>query len=119
MLPRYLAALRSGDERTLLSVLAADVRFVSDGGGKIAAARKPLEGAPRVAHVLAKIQQKLGGALEHRLGRLNGETALLTFDRGRLWYVTFIQTDGQRIAAIYRVLNPEKLARLQGMPLDR
>jgi len=114
MLPRYLAALRSGDERALLSVLAADAHFVSDGGGKVTAARKPLEGAPRIAHVLAKVQQKLGGGLEHRLAHLNGEAALLGFEGDALRQATFIQTDGQRIFAMYRLLNPEKLARVAG-----
>src|SRR5918996_320448 len=49
---RFLAAIRHGDLQGLLNVLAPDVVAVSDGGGFVAAARRPIEGAERVAAFL-------------------------------------------------------------------
>lgn len=46
---RFLAAIRHGDLKGLLDVLAPDVVAVADGGGLAAAARHPIEGAERVA----------------------------------------------------------------------
>ena len=49
---RFLAAIRHGDLQGLLDVLAPDVVVVADGGGLVAAARRPIEGAERVAGLL-------------------------------------------------------------------
>src|SRR5215217_8110792 len=54
---RFLAALQTGDVQGLLDVLAPDVVVVSDGGGVVAAARHPIEGAEAVARLLAKFAQ--------------------------------------------------------------
>src|SRR5688500_5354563 len=49
---RFLAAIRSGDLHGLLDVLAPDVVVVADGGGLAPAARRPIQGADRVARLL-------------------------------------------------------------------
>src|SRR5439155_9749390 len=49
---RFLAAIREGDLQGLLDVLAPDVVAVADGGGLVAAARRPIEGAEQVAGLL-------------------------------------------------------------------
>ena len=41
---RFLAALQTGDVQALLDVLAPDVVLVADGGGEVAAARRPVRG---------------------------------------------------------------------------
>src|SRR3712207_2982536 len=46
---RFLAALRTGDLQVLLDVLAPDVVLVADGGGEVAAVRRPVVGRERVA----------------------------------------------------------------------
>jgi RNA polymerase sigma-70 factor (ECF subfamily) len=45
---RFIAAIRQGDLQGLLDVLAPDL-VVADGGGIVAAALRPIEGAARVA----------------------------------------------------------------------
>ena len=50
----FLAAVRHGDLQGLLDVLAPDVVIVADGGGLVAAARRPIEGAERVAAFLIR-----------------------------------------------------------------
>src|SRR5215211_638431 len=49
---RFLAAVRAGDLQGLRDVLAPDVVVVADGGGVVAAARRPITGAGRVAALL-------------------------------------------------------------------
>jgi RNA polymerase sigma-70 factor (ECF subfamily) len=44
---RFLAALRTGDLQVLLDVLAPDVVLVADGGGEVAAVRRPVVGSDR------------------------------------------------------------------------
>src|SRR4051812_47837916 len=44
-------AARGGDIDALLEILHPDVVFTSDGGGRVNAARKPIEGATRVARL--------------------------------------------------------------------
>ena len=39
----------------------------------------------------------------------NGEPAVLEYRSGELFAATFCDTDGERVSAMYRVLNPEKL----------
>ncbi|HET9451404.1 MAG TPA: RNA polymerase sigma factor SigJ [Aggregicoccus sp.] len=113
LLQRFLGALAAGDQAALLSMLAPDATFTSDGGGKAYAARKRIDGAERIVRLLLGLQQKLPGAMEHRIGSLNGQPAILGFLGGALFHTTELDVDGGRIRAFYRVLNPDKLQRLQ------
>ena len=51
---RFLAALGSGDLQVLLDVLAPEVVLVADGGGEVAAFRRPVVGRDRVATLLSR-----------------------------------------------------------------
>ena len=109
LLGRFIAALQAGDKDALLSMFARDVTWMSDGGGKVNAARRVLQGDERIARMLAKIASKYGKGFSYRVVRLNGEPAVLEYASGRLFAATFCETDGERLTAMYRVLNPEKL----------
>ena len=50
---RFMAALSSGDVQALMDVLAPDVVVVADGGGLVAAARRPVIGADKVVAFLS------------------------------------------------------------------
>src|SRR5690606_16346429 len=49
LLDAFEQAVASGDPSRFKALLAADVRFVSDGGGRIAASRIVIEGLERVS----------------------------------------------------------------------
>lgn len=83
-------------------------------GDKVPAARHVLVGAERIARFLLAVERKTRGLLTHRLARLNGEPALVTFRSGQLAFTTSIDTDGTRIVAVFRVLNPDKLRHVGG-----
>ena len=108
---RFLAALQTGDVQGLLDVLAPDVVVVSDGGGVVTAARRPIEGAEAVARLLAKFAQVAPRARVDTVW-LNGARAARIDPAGELnTAVTFVVEDG-RITRIYAIRNPHKLARL-------
>ena len=113
LLGRFIGALENGDKEALLALFAEEVTWTSDGGGKVTAARRVLHGAPRIARMLAKLALKFGHRFTYRLARLNGEPAVLEYVSGHLFAATFCETDGERVVAMYRVLNPEKLTHVQ------
>src|SRR5262249_6442344 len=112
---RFAEALRAGDAGLLHSVLADDVGLWSDGGGKGAAARRPLFGRERIAHFLSGIRR---AAVNLRVDLhsvrifdvdVNGEPALAVQVEGRIDSVYTFSIDDDRITAIRIVRNPEKL----------
>jgi RNA polymerase sigma-70 factor, ECF subfamily len=85
------------------------VTWTSDGGGKVHAAGRVLCGSERIARMLTKIAAKFGEEFSYRVVRLNGEPAVVEHRSGHLFAATFCETDGVRVSAMFRVLNPEKL----------
>jgi len=106
---RFLEATRMGDVESLLSVLAEDAVAYADGGGKVAAARKPVEGAEKVATYLAGLIRVAGDRWDLRLGTVNGEAAVLTYSSGVLHNVVAIQGNEDRVRRIFIVVNPDKV----------
>jgi RNA polymerase sigma-70 factor (ECF subfamily) len=72
-----------------------------------------VRGAERIARLLAGVARKRPDWV-HEPAVVNGEPGYLTYEGGRLVGATAIDTDGERILAILRVLNPDKLHRLAG-----
>jgi RNA polymerase sigma-70 factor (ECF subfamily) len=54
---RLMDALTRGDVRTIEAALAPDVTALSDGGGEFHAARKPVVGRERVAHLYRRLSE--------------------------------------------------------------
>jgi RNA polymerase sigma-70 factor (ECF subfamily) len=108
---RFLAAVRHGDLRELMDVLAPDVVVVSDGGGVVAAARRPIEGADRVASLLSGLAG-LAGDFQAIPMWLNGAAAARFTLDGELNTVASLVVEDGRITRIYAIRNPHKLTRL-------
>ncbi|WP_433722644.1 RNA polymerase sigma-70 factor [Actinoplanes sp. CA-051413] len=108
---RFRVAVRDGDLQGLLDVLAPDVVLVSDGGGVVAAARRPIVAARRVAPLLASLAE-VGGDFTVLPMWLNGAPAMRFDLGGELDTAVSFVLDGGRITGIYAVRNPDKLARL-------
>ena len=108
---RLLAALTTGDVQGLLDVLAPDVVLVADGGGLVPAFRRPVVGSDRVAAFLSRFKTVAPGAVVGTVW-LNGALAVRIDLASEIdTAVTFAVEDG-RIARIYAIRNPHKLARL-------
>ncbi|MEU6265090.1 RNA polymerase sigma-70 factor [Saccharopolyspora shandongensis] len=106
-LTAFQRAVETGDLQRLLDILAPDVVLLTDGGGVVQAALAPLLGAEAVAQVLGKI-----AAASLRPAQVNGHPALLVRRNGELDTVLAVRIDDGRIAGLYAVRNPEKLAHM-------
>jgi RNA polymerase sigma-70 factor (ECF subfamily) len=116
---RFVHALRAGDERELAGILAEDVGFWSDGGGKVLAAKRPVFGREQVANMLAGFRRTAPAAgidlatVTLDVADVNGQAAMLLRVAGRLDSVYTFSTDGEAITAIRVVRNPDKLQFLE------
>jgi RNA polymerase sigma-70 factor (ECF subfamily) len=111
LLTRFMEASQRGDQAAILSLLHANAEMVSDGGGRVTAAIRPLLGAERIARLYWAIARR-NGAHPARIGYVNGEPAILRFQGAHLHSITLVSIDGERIAQVLSVLNPEKLTAL-------
>ena len=110
LLRKFTAALEARDEQTLLTLFAPDATWTADGGGKVAASPRPIVGAQRIAKLVLGLREKFW--VENRvieMATINGESGLCFRDGGRLTATVSIDTDGERIVAVYAVVNPDKL----------
>ena len=111
LLQQFLAAMEARDEQALLSLFAPDATWTADGGGKVGAAPLPIVGADRIARLVIGLREKFWApdrAVE--VATVNGETGLCFRDGNRLAATMSIVTDGERIVAVYAVVNPDKLS---------
>ena len=111
LLQKFMAAVESRDEQALLGLFAPDATWTADGGGRVGAAPHPIVGADRIARLVVGLREKFWApdrTLE--IATVNGETGLRIRDGNRLTAAISIVTDGNRILAVYAVINPDKLA---------
>jgi RNA polymerase sigma-70 factor (ECF subfamily) len=111
LLEKFMAAMEARDEQAILALFAPDATWTADGGGKTAAASRPIIGADRIARLVVGLREKFWAAdraLE--VATVNGETGLCIRDGDRLTATMSIVTDGERIFAVYAVVNPDKLS---------
>jgi RNA polymerase sigma-70 factor (ECF subfamily) len=110
LLQKFMAALEARNEQALLALFAPDATWTADGGGKVAAAKAPIVGAERIATLVIGLREKFwSGDRVMQISTINGETGLCIVDGGHIVATMSIATDGERIHAVYAVVNPEKL----------
>lgn len=108
---RFFAAAEQGDLPALEALLAQDVALHGDGGGKVPAQVRPINGRERAARVLLTgmaTLSRLGVRL--RVTEVNGEPGALAFDaQDRLVGVVGLDIAEGQIQTIHAVVNPDKL----------
>ncbi|HEY1308614.1 MAG TPA: RNA polymerase sigma-70 factor [Vicinamibacterales bacterium] len=115
---RFVDALRAGDSVALTRVLAEDVGFWGDGGGRVPAARRPILGRDAVVNLLLGLRRTAeanGYPLEKirvDVVEVNYEPAMLVCVEGRVDSVYVCSIVDDAIAAIRVVRNPDKLVYL-------
>jgi RNA polymerase sigma-70 factor (ECF subfamily) len=115
VLEAILAAVSTGDLQALMDVLAPDVVLLSDGGGKVVAALKPVTGAEPVAFFLLKIARNPVPQLRVAIDSLNGGLGVLIWSGDRLELTVALDVDERgKVTGVYLVRNPDKLARREG-----
>ena len=112
LMTRMLSAIQAQDVNALTGLLTKDARFTSDAGGKRPAALRVVTGADEVARLLVHLTSTGGGAREMRRLHVNGAPGVWVVDHRGFENVIAIDVDGERVAAIYVVRNPDKLAHI-------
>lgn len=118
LIKKFSAAAYAGDEKTLLALFADEVSMMSDGGGKVTAARKIIHGKNKLAHALAMFGTKSGAVFKNAFYTINGELGILTFYEGKIFSATTFDVEDGKISAIYRVMNPDKLKAFDELDLQ-
>jgi RNA polymerase sigma-70 factor (ECF subfamily) len=107
---RFVAALQEGDTEPLVELLAEDVAFYGDGGGKATAVARPVVGAEAVIRLLAGFLR--AGARRRATAQMvefNGEPGMAVYEDGRLIALWSFEASGGGLQAIRGVVNPDKL----------
>ncbi|MEU9333402.1 RNA polymerase sigma-70 factor [Streptomyces sp. NPDC048290] len=105
----FLTAARDGDLTALEKVLAEDVTWYGDGGGKVTAARTPVEGRVRVVRFLLGGGRKLMAHLRYTMAEVNGGPALVAWDGDQITAVAEFEIHDGLIHGVRAVVNPDKL----------
>lgn len=106
----FRAALADGDARAIASLLADDALLLSDGGGRVISALRPIVGGDRIARFFAGVLRKARGirAIEPR--RINGAAGLvLATHSAPFAAIAFEAGPSGAIARVLVVRNPDKL----------
>jgi RNA polymerase sigma factor (sigma-70 family) len=105
---RFLAAVRTGQIRALMELMAPDVVLIADGGGRVDAAPAPIHAPDVVASLLARPNRV---PFETRTVCINGAPAgLIEIDRQQT--AVSLVVDNGRVTRIYAMANPQKLRQL-------
>jgi RNA polymerase sigma-70 factor (ECF subfamily) len=110
LLAAFCEAVASGDLSRLTGLLREDAIAVTDGGGRKPAALNPIMGADKVARLFIGLAGKNAGRdIRIEPAMINGAVGALLYMDGELDHSLSMAIDGERIAAIYVVRNPDKL----------
>jgi RNA polymerase sigma factor (sigma-70 family) len=111
---RFFEAAAGGDMNALLGMLAPDVVFHADGGGRAQALGRPLTGRERVVRLILGLFRRgqiLGTFL--RLAWVNGQPGAVVYDaEDRVVSVLVLDVAAGVVQAIRSVVNPDKLGHL-------
>ena len=105
----FLNAARDGDLAGLEKLLTADVTWSSDGGGKVSAARRPVEGREKVARLAVGGAERFAAGLRYTPAEVNGEYGLAAWAGDVLAGVVAFEVRDGLIAHLRVVVNPDKL----------
>ncbi|MEJ8279366.1 RNA polymerase sigma factor SigJ [Pseudonocardia spirodelae] len=110
-LERFAAALATGDPVAVAATLGPDVEFLSDGGGVVRAARRPVRGAEKVTRLLLGLLRE-GDLLAGSPVAVNGAPGWVVPGPGaRPASATALTVRDGVVVGIYAMLDPSRLGR--------
>ncbi|MFD1825894.1 MULTISPECIES: RNA polymerase sigma factor SigJ [Mumia] len=104
----FRRAWETGDLDGLLGVLDPEATVIADGGGKVAAALEPIDGAAAVARFFADVLVK-APSLVFTEDEVNGRPGVLVWDGDMLVTVMAVDVRDGRVVHAWAVRNPDKL----------
>ena len=113
LLGEYFRAVQTGEMETLVGPLAEDATLWADGGGQTRVAlQRPIHGRDAVARVSLGTKRFWPENSQAEIGEVNGLAALILRADGQTWSVVTIDVAGDRIQAIWVIVNPDRLTRV-------
>lgn len=113
LVDQFIEASQQGDVQGMVNLLADDVVLYSDGGGKVSAATRPLQGRDKIFAFFAGLYKKIqrdGLSLTFERVQINGQAGLIMRDAsGNITLVTTFESGSSHITVLRMVLNPDKL----------
>ncbi len=116
VIARFMEATASGDLQRLLDVLAPDVVLVTDGGGVLKAALRPIAGRDKVLRFLRAVMPT---SVTLEVTQVNGAPAL-RISTPDTTEIAWLRIANGLVTGVYLVRNPGKLGRIdRTVPLAR
>jgi RNA polymerase sigma-70 factor, ECF subfamily len=109
---QFLTSASTGDVDDLLTLLAPDVTWTADSGGKATAARKPIVGAAKVANVLIglfRVAAQRMPNIRFETAEYNSAPAVVVYSGDHLEGVFLVEISDDKITHFYAMRNPDKL----------
>lgn len=116
LVERFLAASQHGEMQALVDVLAQDVTWWADGGGKVYAAPYPLHGREQVLRLWSGLLRKSPSwypDLHLTSAVVNGTAGILVWSKETLLSVVSCEVTDKHISGLYEMVNPDKLVYIQ------
>ncbi|WP_433755457.1 RNA polymerase sigma factor SigJ [Nocardia sp. CA-135398] len=109
---QFMTAAATGDTDGLLLLLAPEVTWTADSGGKATAARRPVVGADKVAAVLINLLHTRRPTADIRIEMVtcNNTPAMVAYRGDLLEGVFLMEIIEGKITNFYAIRNPDKLA---------
>jgi RNA polymerase sigma-70 factor (ECF subfamily) len=112
---QFLDASATGDVQDLVALLTEDVVSISDGGGKVAAALRPVVSRDRVIRGFLGNAGKLNYD-DARIEEVNGQPAIVATRQGVILGILFLEVHADRVQRLYAIANPDKLSAIARRP---
>ena len=105
----FKRAWEARDIDAIIGLLDPGATVIADGGGRVSAALRPIEGGEQIARYLAGIADRAAGTMTFLERTVNGQPGLVAQEDGITVTVFAFEVAGDRIARIWAVRNPGKL----------
>lgn len=109
----FVEAIRNRDMPKIEHLLAEDAIMYTDGGGKITAARKPVQGVEKIAKFITGGPKELAQPYRIEFKEINGEPGMVLWAEEQLHNVWSFHIEKGKIKSVYVVLNPDKLEHIK------
>jgi RNA polymerase sigma factor (sigma-70 family) len=114
LLTAMLAAFGGGDTASLVDLLRADVRVISDGGGEAKAALREVTGRDKAVRLISALWPLFPAGARLESAEVNGVPSLVALVEDRLQFVITLEVRDGRIDRVLLVISPSKLRYLAG-----
>ncbi|MFF0829381.1 RNA polymerase sigma-70 factor [Brevibacillus sp. NPDC003359] len=115
LVEQLMHAISKSDAKVLIGLLTNDSVLVSDGGGKVKAAIRPIFSDERIAAFWLGVWPRWTSHATVQIRSINGQDGVLVFSEGKLKMILQIMVNEEedRIKHVYMMVNPDKLVHLQ------